>query len=87
MTARYDAMTPRKGKDGKTYWTKIGSMWPAKDGKDMFNLQLDALPLPDSEGRCTVSMFAPKPKEDRGPPQASYYADKANADMNDDIPF
>lgn len=64
MADRYDAMTPRKGKDGKTYWTRIGSMWPAKDGKDGFNLSLDALPLQDSEGRCTISMFVPKPKED-----------------------
>jgi hypothetical protein len=101
MTApRYDAMTPRKGRDGKTYWTKIGSMWPAKDGKDGFNLQLDALPLPGDDGRCTVSMFVPKPKDEQTP-QANYYAEKAgerkadpitsgrsrNDDMNDDIPF
>ena len=81
MTARYDAMTPRKGRDGKTYWTKIGSMWPAKDGKNGFNLQLDALPLQDSEGRCTISMFVPKPKE-------AQVHDRETADnLNDSVPF
>ena len=30
-------------------WTRIGAMWPHKDGKG-FNLQLDAVPL---DGRVT----------------------------------
>ncbi len=85
MITRYDAMTPRKGRDGKTYWTKVGSMFPAKDGKDGFNLVLDALPLPDSDGRCTVSMFVPKPRE--GAEQRPAQQPAGNADMNDDIPF
>lgn len=86
MTNRYDAMTPRKGRDGKTYWTKVGSMWPAKDGKDGFTLSLDALPLPGEDGRCTISMFVPKPKGDQSEVPARPDVGQ-NADMNDDIPF
>ena len=39
-----------KERDEKdTIWTRIGAMWPHKDGKG-FNLQLDAVPL---DGRVT----------------------------------
>lgn len=87
MTARYDAMTPRKGRDGKTYWTKVGSMWPAKDGKDGFTLSLDALPLPGEDGRCTISMFVPKPKDGQGDASRQPDVSGSQNDMNDDIPF
>jgi hypothetical protein len=35
----------RDGKEGeKGYWTRIGAVWPHKDGKG-FNVQLSAIPL------------------------------------------
>lgn len=85
MTTRYDACTGRKDKSGKTYWTKIGAAFPAKDGKEGFNIALDALPMPNAEGQAWISLFVPKPKEDRAQPQTS--ESSAGDDMNDDIPF
>lgn len=64
MTDRYDAMVPRE-RNGRTYWTRIGTMFPSKSGNG-FQLLLDALPLPDKEGRCVISMFEPKPRDGDG---------------------
>lgn len=59
---RFDICTPRKGRDDKTYWTKIGTAWQSDKG---IQLVFDALPLPDSEGRCVANLFEPKPRDDR----------------------
>lgn len=64
MATRYDAVISRKDKDGKVRYTKIGAAFPAKDGKDGFNIVLDALPMPNAEGQAWISLFVPKPKED-----------------------
>ncbi len=34
----------RDTKDGKGFWTRIGSAWAHKDGKG-FNIQIDVVPL------------------------------------------
>ena len=60
MATRYDACTPRKSKDGKTFWFKIGSGWQSDKGMQVV---LDALPMPDAEGRCVINLFEPKPRE------------------------
>lgn len=60
---RLDAMSPRKRGD-KTFWTRVGSAWPNKNGVG-YQIVLDALPLPDSDGRCVINLFAPKPQESR----------------------
>jgi hypothetical protein len=59
MTTRYDVTAPRKRND-KTFWVRVGSAWPAKEGEG-FNVELDALPLPDAEGRCS---FIIRPAKD-----------------------
>lgn len=59
MSQRFDICTPRAGKDGKTYWTRIGTAWQGEKG---IQLVFDALPLPDSEGRCVANLFEPKPR-------------------------
>lgn len=64
MTDRYDAMVPRE-RNGKTYWTRVGTMFPTRSGNG-FQLVLDALPLPDKDGRCVISMFEPKPRDSDG---------------------
>lgn len=56
---RFDICTPRKNGD-KTYWTRIGSAWQNDKG---IQLVFDALPIPDSEGRCVANLFEPKPRE------------------------
>lgn len=81
MATRYDACTPRKSKDGKTFWLKIGSGWQSDKGMQVV---LDALPMPDAEGRCVINLFEPKPRE-----QAAGWTGRAPArdDDADSIPF
>lgn len=40
----------RDGEDQKSYFNRIGSVWPHKDGQG-FNIQLDSVPV---DGRITV---------------------------------
>lgn len=89
MTERYDAVISRKDKSGKVRYTKIGAAFPAKDGKDGFNIVLDALPMPNAEGQAWISLYVPKPKDDEGSPKRKgSMSDRAmNDDMNDDVPF
>jgi len=58
---RFDLISPRPRKDGKTFWKNIGAGFPRDKGG--FSLSFDALPLPDAEGRVTVLMVEAKPKE------------------------
>lgn len=40
----------RDSQAGTSFWTRIGSAWPHRDGKG-FNIQLDCVPL---DGRITL---------------------------------
>lgn len=82
-TKRYDAVISRHDRDGKTRYTKIGSAFPAKDGKDGFNIVLDALPMPNADGQAWISLYVPKPRD--GIAQGG--GGSRNDDMNDDVPF
>ena len=91
MAQRYDICTGRKDGSGKTYWVKIGAMFPAKEGEG-FSIKLDALPLPDDRGQVWVSAFVPREGESRG--QTARQAGSRNgngrsapAEPDDDIPF
>ena len=69
---RYDLLSPRKGKDDKTRWIKIGAMFSRDKGG--FSIVLDALPLPDADGRVMLLASEPKeygerPRTDSTPPQ------------------
>jgi len=66
MSKRFDICTPRKSKDGKTFWTRIGT---AFDGDKGIQLIFDALPIPDAEGRCVANLFEPRPKEEARQPE------------------
>ena len=79
MAQRYDLISPRPGKEGKTFFTRVGTAFPREKGG--FSLIFDALPLPDDKGRVSVLMVEPRVKDDR--PQQPGKA----ADLNDDIPF
>ena len=83
MAQRYDACTPRKSKDGKTFWLKIGSGWQSDKGMQVV---LDALPIPDAEGRVVINLFEPKPRD--GQPQSRAAAPQnGRYDDSDSIPF
>lgn len=62
MTDRYDVMVVREGKDGgKAWFTKVGTMWPAKNGEG-FTIVLDANPI---DGKLIVRVPLPKRDEDQ----------------------
>jgi len=86
MANRFDICTPRKKKDGGTYWVKIGTAWEGDRG---IQLVFDALPLPDAEGRCVANLFEPKAR-DGAPANTSHttqHSPRNAADLDDDIPF
>jgi hypothetical protein len=92
MTNRYDLCTGRKDKDGKSYWTKIGVMFPAREG-DGFSIKLEALPLPNEKGEVWISVFVPREREDnqdrrepqtRAPQRAT---GGGPIDISDEVPF
>jgi hypothetical protein len=85
MNTRFDICTPRKSKDGKTFWTKIGTAWQSDKGTQ---LVFDALPLPDSEGRCVANLFEPKPRDGgQRVPDGGRGSPPPRDDLDDDIPF
>jgi hypothetical protein len=61
MSKRYDICTPRKGRDDKTFWTRIGTAWEGDKG---IQLVFDALPIPDGEGRVVANLFEPRERSD-----------------------
>jgi hypothetical protein len=65
MTQRYDILSGRADKDGKKRWTKIGVMWPSKQGEG-FSIKLEALPLPNAEGEVWISAFVPRENDGQG---------------------
>lgn len=83
MAKRFDICTPRKGKDDKTFWTRIGTAWEGDKG---IQLVFDALPLPDSDGRCVANLFEPKPRDD-APRQQSRQPVSQFDDATEDAPF
>ncbi len=92
MAARYDLLTARPGKDGKTYWTKLGSMWPLENGG--FSLNFDALPIAQTQKDGTVATrvfaFEPRERDGRrggGRGGESAPTSRTQADLDDEIPF
>lgn len=82
---RYDVMTPREGRDGKTYWTRIGVMFPNRNGGG-FSISFEALPVPQiKDGKIEVRAvaMAPREKSDSAPAQAG----SGSGMLDDDVPF
>ena len=87
MTTRYNLVSPRPRKDGKTHWHNVGSAFPRDKGG--FSLILDSLPLPDSEGRVTLLMTEPLERDGgarREEPKSGGGRGFAD-DLEDSIPF
>lgn len=78
---RWDIMQGRDN-GGKTYWNKVGVLFAGNDGKMW--MELNALPIGDSEGRVRCQVFEPRQQSDsnrseqRGAPVEA---------MDDSIPF
>lgn len=82
------ACAPRPGKEGKTFWHRVGTAFLKDDGK--IGLLFDSLPLPDKDGRVNVQLFEPKPKDGDAAQDESQATDKTSRsqrDMDDEIPF
>lgn len=89
MSERYDILTSREN-NGKTYWTKIGTMWPLDNGG--FSLNFDALPIPtlyNDKLQVKAVAFEPKEREEKSP--GGFGGGKSppsrRHDMDDEIPF
>lgn len=77
---RYDVCTPRKKKDGGTFWHRVGT---AFEGERGISILFDSLPLPDAEGRCAVNLFEPR----EGGSQSARKPQPDNDAINDEMPF
>tara|TARA_R100001377_G_scaffold66585_2_gene41859 strand:+ start:5863 stop:6123 length:261 start_codon:yes stop_codon:yes gene_type:complete len=86
MADRYDLKTARSGTDGKTYWTKIGVMFPNKSGKDSFNLIFESLPIPSmsDSGQLEVRVMAMEPFKDDGQARP---VPASPEKLDDEVPF
>jgi len=77
MSNRWDVLSPRAGKEGKTFWHRVGTAWQGDKG---ISITFDSLPLPDAEGKVRVSLFEPRVKD------AAKGGGK-RADLDDAVPF
>lgn len=79
MSDRYDMLTVRE-KDGKSYFTKIGVMFPNRNSEG-FTAIFEALPIPGPDG-CKVIVKKAEPRDNGGQRQPS----RAAAFDDDDDP-
>jgi hypothetical protein len=85
---RYDLLSPREDRSGKTRWNKVGAAFPRDAGG--FSLVFDALPLPDKEGNVRLLMSEAKPRDEyqrREEPPQRQGRREAPSDIDDSIPF
>lgn len=75
---RLDAMTVRES-NGKSYWTKIGVAFPAKQGEG-YTVLLDAMPAP-VEGQFKILLREPLPPRDQ-----ATQGQRQTADLDDEVP-
>lgn len=80
---RYDVLTVRE-KDGKSYFTKLGAMFPNRTG-DGFTVMLDAVPA-SVDGQFRLIVKKPQPRDDRrdAPRQDARPASGRGSPMDDD---
>ena len=76
---RFDACSPRPKKDGGTFWVKVGTAWVGERGTQIV---LDALPIPDSEGRVVINLF--EPRDNSG--QRQQTQTRQPAELDDEVP-
>ena len=85
MAKRFDIVTPRKGRDGKTFWTKIGVAFENKTGG--YNLSFEALPIAsmtdDGSIETRALMMEPDAPRGNGRAQSTPHRDE----LDDDVPF
>ena len=87
MTDRMDVVAPRQGKDGKTYYSRLGIAFATKNGG--WSISLEALPLPslNDRGVLETRLLLMPPRDDARPAAAPTSARRAPVEDGDDIPF
>ncbi|CAB4156284.1 hypothetical protein UFOVP1301_69 [uncultured Caudovirales phage] len=84
MANYHEIKTARTGKDGKTYWTRIGTMWAEKNNS--FRITFDAMPIPTIyQGNIRVEAMAFEPTLKTG--QTSQRSNNGGTATDDEIPF
>jgi hypothetical protein len=90
--SRLDIVTAREGKDGKSFFTKIGVAWP--NAKGGYRLVFEALPTGglNREGKFEVTALLFPPRDDTGQQSgggagSSRVAASFDADLDSDVPF
>jgi len=74
MVKVLDVVQPREGKEGKTYWQKLGVKFVSDDGRE--------------RGEVWLNVFEQRPREDAGASGTwSKPEDTASEDFEDEIPF
>lgn len=89
MADRYDLLTARKGRDGRSFFTKVGVMFANRNG-DGFSLSFEALPIPtlNDEGVLETRVLAMVPRDnDRAAPAPRGRAPVADLDDDASVPF
>lgn len=87
MAKRFDVLSPRPKKDSdKPYWHRVGTAWEGERG---INIVFDSLPLPDKDGRVSVSLFEPREQGQRQQSQGRSDGWRASGDDldTDSVPF
>jgi hypothetical protein len=93
MAKRLEIKQPKPGRDGKTWWSKIGTAWVADNGN--ISLVFDALPLSslNDKGELETRAMLMEPLErDAAPRATGRRPDRGSShdpDLDDasDIPF
>jgi hypothetical protein len=80
---RMTVTSPVEGKDGKTYWPKVGVGWMKADG---ISIKLDSIPL---NGKLFVAEWTPYNRERQRdlPAMAGMAPVEAPVAQGDDMPF
>lgn len=90
MATRKDMMTPRPGKDAKTFWHRVGTAWEGDRG---ISLVFDSLPLPtiNDKGQLETRVLLMEPRDKADAPQRGSAAPPTRGrhddDLDDDFPF
>ena len=91
MAKRFDILTPRKGRDGKTYFTKIGVAFENKNGG--YSLSFEALPIAsmNDDGNIETRALMMEPRERDDAPRGNGTPARNNRapvdDLDDSVPF
>jgi len=79
---RLDALHGQEGRNGKTYWTRIGTAFRSKKGTG-YTLYLDYVPVASKEGKVQIALMVPK-QRDEAPSRTN---SPAASELDDDVPF